>query len=118
MKKLFLLLVAIGFSLPIFAQGDNTLYFKKLSTQRGIHPTVKKASIGIYNNFGIRDSIRIYTRSLEKAVLQRKPAGNIKPELVKVALKKYPGNSNKALRSRLKMYGIQGKKSTKRRRLR
>ena len=64
-------------------------FFKKMSTNRKVHTSVRKASVGIYKNFTIRDSVVHYTRSFEKAILKRKPAGNIKPELVRLAMRKY-----------------------------
>ena len=116
MKKLFLILFVAVLSLPAFGQKAEATFYKKLSTQRSVHPTVKKASIGLAKNFTIRDSVVYFTRSLEKAVLKGKPGGAIKPTLIKTALKKYPGNSYKAVRSRARMYATEGKKGTTRRR--
>ncbi|MCB0631609.1 MAG: hypothetical protein R2824_15545 [Saprospiraceae bacterium] len=107
MKKLLILLFAFGLALPMFAQ-NNKLFFKSLSQQRGIDPTVKKASLGMYNNY-INDSLLYFTSTFEKAVLQGKSAGAVKPELVKTALKKYPGNTLAAARRRLELYATEGK---------
>ena len=109
MKKLFFILLVAGFSLPLLGQGGNALFFKKLSIQGGVHPTVKAASIGIYNNFIIRDSLLYFTQSFEKAVLQGKSAGAVKPTLIKAAQKKYPGKSPRAVSNRLKMYASESK---------
>ncbi len=106
MKNLILALFFIGLSFPVIAQNSSSFY-RSLSKQRSVHPTVRKASVGISKNFTIRDSLLYYTRSFERAVLQRRPAGNVKPDLVRVALKKYPGSSHRAVSSRLRMYATE-----------
>ena len=115
MKKLFLILIVAGLSFPVIGQSGSAKFYKSLSTQRGVHPTVKKASASLSRNFTIRDSLLYFTRSFEKAVLSGKSAGLIKPELVKTAQKKYPGNNYRAASNRLKLYATEGKSPTKRR---
>ena len=112
MKKLLFILLVAGLSFPAFGQSGNARFFKSLSQQRGVHPTVKKASIGLSNNFTIRDSLLYFTQSFEKAVLQGKPAGQIKPQLVRAAQKKFPGNNYRAVSNRLKLYATEGKNPT------
>ena len=113
MKKLFLFLLVIGLSLPGMAQNKSkdAVFYKSLSKDRSVHPTVKKASIGLYNNFTIRDSLLYYTRSFEKLILQGKRGGTIKPATVRSAMKKFPGNNYKAASQRLKLYATEGKGS-------
>lgn len=113
MKKLILIVFALGISLTIFGQSEKT-FFNSLSKQRSVHPTVRKASVGISNNFTIRDSLLYFTQSFEKAVLSGRPAGAIKPTTIREAQKKFPGRSYKAVSSRLKLYASEGK-STRRR---
>lgn len=115
MKNLFLILFVIGLSLPVFGQrSSEATFYKSLSTSRGVHSSVKLASAGIYNNFTIRDSLLYFTSRLEKAVLQGKPAGTIKPELVKYAQKKSPGSSYRAVSTRLKIYATESKNQRRR----
>ena len=97
-----LVLVLAGFSYPLLSQ--NATFYKDLSARGGVDPVVKKASQGIYNNYRILDSLLYFTNTLESAVLKGRPAGNITPELVKTAQKKYPGTSYDALTRRLKLY--------------
>lgn len=110
MKKLFLILFVAGLSFPVFGQRSDANFYKSLSIYRGIHPTIKEASTGIYNNFTIRDSLLFFTNTFEKAVLQGKPAGAIKPDLVRYAQKKSPGKSYQAVTTRLKIYATESKK--------
>ena len=110
MKKLLVILFAIGLSLPILAQRGEADFFKTLSRQSSIHPVVKRASIGLSKNSMILDSLLYFTNMLEKAVLEGKPANAIKPDLVKTAQKRYPGNTQQAVRNRLKLYATEGKK--------
>lgn len=110
MRNLFLIFFAVLLSLPLFSQKGDAIFFKSLSSQRSVHPTVRKASLGMYNNFTIRDSLLYFTNSFEKAVLQGKSAGAIKPQTIKTARKMYPGRSSRAVNSRLKLYAAEGKK--------
>jgi hypothetical protein len=111
MKKLVLVVLALGISLTVFGQNEK-LFFKSLSKQRTVHPTVREASMGISNNFTIRDSLLYFTQSFEKAVLSGRSAGAIKPTTIRAAQKKFPGKSYRAVSSRLKLYADEGK-STK-----
>lgn len=113
MKKLVLIIFALGISLTVFGQSEKT-FFKSLSKQRSVHPTVRKASVGISNNFTIRDSLLYFTNSFEKAVLQGRSAGAIKPATIRSAQKKYPGKSYRAVSSRLKLYAQEGKSPRRR----
>lgn len=109
MKKLLVLIFAIGLTLPMIAQSGGKQFFKTLSQQRGIHPTIKEASAGLYKNYTIRDSLLYFTGRLEQSILQGKSASVIKPETVKMAQRKFPGKSLKAVRSRLELYATEGK---------
>jgi hypothetical protein len=70
MKKLVLVVLALGISLTVFGQNEK-LFFKSLSKQRTVHPTVREASMGISNNFTIRDSLLYFTQSFEESGFKR-----------------------------------------------
>lgn len=111
MKNLLLLFLIIGISMPVAAQKRNEAYFfKKVSLQRSIDPTVKQASLGISRNYTIRDSLLFFTRSFETAILKGRRAGAVKPTLIKEAQKRYPGTSYSAVTRRLQFYATEGKK--------
>lgn len=112
MKKLILIVFALGISLTVFGQSEK-LFFKSLSQQRSVHPTVREASMGISNSFTIRDSLLYFTQSFEKAILQGRSAGAIKPTTIRTAMKKYPGTSYRAVSNRLKLYAEEGKSTSK-----
>ncbi len=111
MKKLLFLLLLTGISFTAFGQKGDAAFFKSLSTQRTVHPSIKEASVGIANNFTIRDSLLYFTQSFESAILKGRSAGAVKPELVRTAQKKYPGTSLKAIQSRLRIYATESEKS-------
>lgn len=108
MKNLLLLLLAFGLTLPMSAQSGGKSFYKALALKRNIDPAIKKASAGVYRTYGLRDSLLYFTARFEKAVLQTKSAGAIKPEIIKLAQKKYPGNTLRAVRSRLELYAKEG----------
>jgi len=110
MKKLFFILLAFGLSIPAFAQRSQTTFFKTLSQQRGLDPIVRKATIGLSKNGIIADSLLYFTSTLEKAVLQGKSAGTLKPDLIKAAQQKYPGNTVTAVNNRLKLYATESRR--------
>lgn len=96
--------------MPAMAQKGEVKFFKKVSSQRSIDPAVKKASLGISRSYTIRDSLLYFTRSFENAVLKGRRAGAVKPSLIKMAQKKYPGTSYSAITRRLKLYATEGDK--------
>ena len=105
----FLILFVIGLSLPAFSQKGKASFYKDLSLKKSVHPVIREASADIYRNFTIRDSVVYSTQTFEKAVLQGKPAGSIKPSLVRTARKKYPGSGYRAVSNRLSLYATEGK---------
>lgn len=113
MKNFLFLVLALGLSLSATGQKSTpeTAFFKNLSGQPSVDPAVRKAALSISRNPIILDSLIYNTPLLEKAVLSGKSGGAVKPELVKTALKKYPGTDIKAVRNRLKYYATEGSKT-------
>jgi hypothetical protein len=113
MKNLILVLLLAGCSMSAFAQKGNvdSQFYKTLSTQKNVDPVVRKLSADLSRNNIMADSLLNFTASFEKAILQGRSGGAIQPELVKEAMKKYPGNNIKAVNSRLRIYATEGKKS-------
>jgi hypothetical protein len=110
MKRMIVTLLFSGLMLSVTAQKGEALFFKSLSAQKNVDPIVKKASVGLYKHHSlINDSLLYYMATFEKAVLQGKAAGPVKPEVVRTAQKKYPGSDPAAVENRLKMYAKAGK---------